>query len=150
MKRIKLIKAGKTSLAILGLCGLVPLCVCQNALAQLPPHSSEAKSPAASDSHQKMMGFEAQRDVYLKDAHQQLAELKNRIEVLNIKAKKSGTAARARLEVAAQNFQREWNDLEQAWGELKSSGESKWEQARNDLDASIRKLRAEIEGTSKP
>ena len=150
MKRIKCVNAMKTSLAIIGLCGLVSLCVVQNALAQLPPHSSEAKSPSASDSHQKMMGFEGQRDVYLNDAHQQLTELKNKIEVLNVKAKKSGAAAKARLEVAVQNFQQEWRDIDKAWGELKNRGETKWDEAKNDLDASISKLRAEIEGMSKP
>jgi len=146
MKRyITLVKPGK---CVLLLCLISPFCLCHAATAQVPPHNSEAKSQAQTDSREKVYGYEAQRDAYLKEAREQIAELKNKIDVLKVKAKKSGATAKARMEKDIQGFERDLHDLDKRWADLKNSGANTWDDVKSSLESSIKKLQAAIDGTS--
>ncbi|QRX82748.1 hypothetical protein [Glaciimonas sp. PAMC28666] len=135
MKRT--IKPTKSKIGILLLAGIIFSGLYQMTIAESAP-----------DWRQKMYGVEVQRDTYLKAARQQISELKTKVEVLNVKAKKSSRAARLRLEPVVQGFQRDLHDLDKKCMDLKNSGVNTWDEMKNDLDASIKKLRFEIESTS--
>ncbi|MGS0740253.1 hypothetical protein ACVBEF_00185 [Glaciimonas sp. GG7] len=147
---MKLLRLIKPKVGVLLLCGLLPLLICENVLAQVPSSGVKVKTQAPSDAHQKVLGFEAQRDAYLNDARDEMNELKNKIDALKMKAKKSGAATKARLEASVEDFQRDLRRLEKTWADLKNSSASKWDELKTDLDTSIKKLRAEIEGASNP
>lgn len=100
------------------------------------------------DWQQKIYGIEFQRDAYLKSARQQIFELKAKVDVLNIKAKTSSHDARLRLEALIQGFQDDLRDLDQKSVDLKNSRISTWDEEKNDLDASIKKLHLDIEEAS--
>ena len=134
MKRT--IKVVKSHIGVLLLWGLLPLCFYENAFAESP------------DSRQKIYGVEVQRDTYLKAARQQITDLKIKIDSLSAKAKKAGRTARQRMEPAIQGFQRDLSDLDKKSMDLKNSGLNAWEELKTDLDASIKKLRAAVDGMS--
>lgn len=146
MKRyITLVKPGKRVLLFF----LVsPFWLCDHAAAQVPPRHSEAKSQAPSDAKQKVYGYEAQRDIYLKEARQQITELENKIDLLKVKAKKSGATAKARMEKEIQGFESDLHDLDKKWTDLKNSGTNTWDDLKTALDTSIKKLREAIDGKS--
>ena len=135
MKRT--IKIVKSNIGVLLLWALLPLYFYESALAETTP-----------DWRQKMYGVEVQRDTYLKAARQQIADLKIKVDRLNAKAKKSSRAARQRMEPTIQGFQRDLNDLDKKSVDLKNSGLNAWEELKTDLDASIKKLRAAVDGMS--
>ena len=162
MKRyITLVKSGKR---VLLLCLVSPLWLCDIAAAQLPPaaqsppHNPNAKnqaplgqvpsSQAPTDSREKVYGYEVQRDAYLKEAREQITELKNKIDALKVKAKKSRATVKARMEKEIQGFERDLHEVDKTWGDLKASGANTWEDVKSSLESSIKKLRAAIDGTS--
>lgn len=134
MKRT--IKLVQFNIGVLLLGGLLPLCFFANAFAESP------------DTRQKIYGVEVQRDTYLKAAHQQIADLKIKIDSLNAKAKKSGRTARLRMEPVVQGFQRDLRDIDKKYIDLKNSGFNAWEASKADLDASIKKLTAAVDSMS--
>ncbi|KAF3995919.1 keratin [Glaciimonas immobilis] len=111
----------------------------------LPFFSLHASAQSTPDSGQKMFGTDVQRETYLRSTRQQIADLRNDIEALNAKAKRSASETKARLELLVRGYRRNLRDIDNQWTDLKNRKMSKWQDGKNVLEASIKKLRAAVD-----
>lgn len=116
----------------------------------LPKMGTEAEQQAAQTAgkngkpESKVEATQAERDKYLQAAREEIDKLAASIEALKVKAQKSGSELKARLEQDLKGFQEDLKGSEEKLNRLKNASASAWGEMKNALAASIDKLKNAI------
>jgi hypothetical protein len=116
----------------------------------LPKMGTEAEQQAAQTAgkngkpESKAETTQAERDKYLQAAREEIDKLTAGIEALKVKAQKSGSELKAKLEQDLKGFQEDLKGSEEKLNRLKNASASAWGEMKNALVASIDKLKNAI------
>ncbi|MGZ3238414.1 MAG: sll1863 family stress response protein [Burkholderiaceae bacterium] len=88
---------------------------------------------------------QTERDTYMKNAREEIDQLRKQIDALSEKAKNSSADLKAKWEAKRVDLQEDLQVVEKKWQDLKDASSSAWKDMMQSLNESIEKLRKSIQ-----